>query len=187
MVENILPTSAKNILHGIGNIYIARGKAIIYRSKIRVSPNAAVEGRIWALVGLDQAEVGAEEDLVITLLVKVDTVSPDLARVILRQKLRGWWSILLRATIPQTLTWKVVPSNFIDNREIIKISFKDLAKVYTCFKLSLAESFLHLISTTSYWLILLQSTWVPNLTWFYWRCLNLTPEYQVLTCAESMF
>ena len=41
-------------------------------------------------MGLDQAEVGAEEDLVITLLVKVDTVSPDLARVSLRQKLRGW-------------------------------------------------------------------------------------------------
>ena len=141
MVENILPTSAKNILHGIENIYIARGKAIIYRSKIRVSPNAAVEGGIWALVGLDQAEVGAEEDLVITLLVKVDTVSPDLARVSLRQKLRGWWSILLSATIPQTFTWKVVPSNFINNREIIKISFKDLVKVYTCFKLSLAESF----------------------------------------------
>ena len=164
MVENILPTSAKNILHGIENSSIASGKAIIYRSEIRVPPHAAVEGRVRALVGLDQAEVGAQEDLVITLLVKVDTVSPNLARVILRQKLR-WWSILIRATIPQSFTWKVFPSNSIDNREIIKISFKDLAKVYTCFKLSLAASF-HLISTwTSYWLILIHSTLVPNFTW----------------------
>ena len=89
MVENILPTSAKNILHGIGNIYIARGKAIIYRSKIRVSPNTTVEGGLRALVGLDQCKVVAQEDLVLALLAKVNTMGPDLARVILRRKLQG--------------------------------------------------------------------------------------------------
>ena len=125
MVENILPTSAKNILHGIGNFYkaIASGEAIIYRSKIWVSPDATVEGGVRALVGLDQAEVCAQEDLVVALLVKVDTMSSDLARIILHQKLRGWWAIFLRATIPQSFTWKVFPSNSIDNREIIKIPF----------------------------------------------------------------
>lgn len=73
----------------LGNIYKASGKAIIYRSKIRVSPDATVEGGLRALMGLDQGEVVAKEDLVLTLLAKVNTMGPDLARVILRRKLQG--------------------------------------------------------------------------------------------------
>ena len=73
----------------LGNIYTASGKAIIYRSKIRISPDATVEGGLRALVGLDQSEVVAQEDLVFALLAKVNTMGPDLARVILRRKLQG--------------------------------------------------------------------------------------------------
>ena len=73
----------------LGNIYTASGKAIIYRSKIRISPDATVEGGLRALVGLDQSEVVAQEDLVLALLAKVNTMGPDLARVILRRKLQG--------------------------------------------------------------------------------------------------
>ena len=91
MAENILPTSTKNIIHGIGK-YPHSGKEIIYRSEIRVSPHAAVERGVRAPVRLHQAHVGAEEDLVLAHPAALHTVSPDhlnILGVIPGQDLRG--------------------------------------------------------------------------------------------------
>ena len=92
MAENILPTSTKNIIHGIGKYPHSGGKEIIYRSEIRVSPHAAVERGVRAPVRLHQAHVGAEEDLVLARPAELHTVSPDhlnILGVIPGQDLRG--------------------------------------------------------------------------------------------------